>query len=113
VLGTLYFGFIAPARTKNKVQSTKHKVRFMSPKEIAAHYEAKVFDTPEAATGAGFTLTETHAPRNVWNKASAAQSLLLRLRDQKEKGEVKEIGLVLEPWRVTGCYLPNEASDKL
>ncbi len=83
----------------------------MSPKEIAAHYEAKVFDTADAATGAGFTLTETHAPRNVWNKASAAQSLLLKLREQKEKGEVKEIGLVLEPWRVTGCYLPNEMSQ--
>jgi hypothetical protein len=79
----------------------------MSPKEIAAHYEAKVFDSPEKATEAGFTLTETHEPRNVWNKASAAQSLLLTLRDQKDRGEIKEIGLVLEPWRVTGCYLPN------
>ena len=64
----------------------------MNPKEIAAHYEAKVFDTPEAATGAGFTLTETMAPRNVWNKASAAQSLALKLRDKKDKGEAKEIG---------------------
>jgi hypothetical protein len=82
----------------------------MSPKEIAAHYEARVFDSPEAATTAGFTLTETHAPRNVWNKASAAQSLLLRLRDQKVKGEVTEIGLVLERWKVSGCYLPTEAS---
>jgi len=85
----------------------------MSPKEIAAHYEAKVFDSPESATTAGFTLTETHEPRNVWNKASAAQSLMLKLRDKKEKGEVKEIGLVLEPWKVTGCYLPNEMSDEL
>jgi hypothetical protein len=91
----------------------------MNPKEIAAHYEAKVFDTPEAATSAGFTLTETLAPRNVWNKASAAQSLMLKLRDQKDKGELKEIGLVIEPWRVTGCYVPNESeqpavmSDKL
>ena len=85
--------------------------RTMSPKEIAAHYEAKVFDSPEAATTAGFTLTETHEPRNVWNKASAAQSLMLKLRDQKEKGEVKEIGLVIEPWKVTGCYLPNEAEQ--
>ncbi|MFN2578726.1 MAG: hypothetical protein ABR607_13665 [Pyrinomonadaceae bacterium] len=82
----------------------------MSPKEIAAHYEAKVFDSPEAATSAGFTLTEIHEPRNVWNKASAAQSLMLKLRDQKEKGEVKEIGLVIEPWKVTGCYLPNDTS---
>ncbi|HEV8588865.1 MAG TPA: hypothetical protein VGQ72_08310 [Pyrinomonadaceae bacterium] len=82
----------------------------MTPKEIAAHYEAKVFDSPETATQAGFTLTETHAPRNVWNKASAAQSLLLKLRAQKEKGDVKEIGLVIEPWKVTGCYLPNESA---
>jgi len=82
----------------------------MSPKEIAAHYEAKVFDSPDAATGAGFTLTETHAPRNVWNKASAAQSLVLKLREKKEKGEAKEIGLVIEPWSVTGCYVPNETS---
>jgi len=80
----------------------------MSPKEIATHYGAKIFDTPEAATAAGFTLTETHAPRNVWNKASAAQSLLLKLRDKKDKGELKEIGLVIEPWKVTGCYLSND-----
>ena len=83
----------------------------MSPKEIAAHYEAKVFDAPDAAKGAGFVLTETLAPRNVWNKASAAQSLLLKLREKKEKGEVNEIGLVIEPWSVTGCYLPNEAAQ--
>jgi hypothetical protein len=82
----------------------------MSPKEIAAHYEAKVFDAPQAAQGAGFVLTEKMAPRNVWNKASAAQSLLLKLREKKEKGEVSEIGLVIEPWSVTGCYLPNETA---
>jgi hypothetical protein len=80
----------------------------MSPKEIAAHYEAKVFDSADAAAKAGFSITETLAPRNVWNKASAAQSLLLSLRDKKDRGEVKDIGLVIEPWAVTGCYLPNE-----
>jgi hypothetical protein len=83
----------------------------MTPKEIAAHYEAKVFDTPDAATSAGFSLTESYVPRNVWNKASAAQSLMLRLREKKENGEAKEIGLVIEPWSVTGCYLPNEGSS--
>jgi len=82
----------------------------MTPKEIAAQYEAKVFDTPEAAKVSGFVLTETLAPRNVWNKASAAQSLLLKLREKKEKGEVTEIGLVIEPWSVTGCYLPKETA---
>jgi hypothetical protein len=83
----------------------------MTPKEIAAHYEAKVFDSPETAKTAGFALTETHTPRNVWNKASVAQSLLLKLREKKEKSEVKEIGLVIEPWSVTGCYLPNDAEQ--
>jgi hypothetical protein len=80
----------------------------MSPKEIATHYQAKIFDTPQSATAAGFVLTETYAPRNVWNKASATQSLMLGLRDKKERGEIKEIGLVNEPYQVTGCYLPND-----
>lgn len=83
----------------------------MNPKEIAAHYEAKVFDSPAAAEAAGFTLTDTHAPRNVWNKASAAQSLVLKLRDRRDKGEIKEIGLVIEPFKVTGCYLANEREN--
>jgi len=83
----------------------------MSPKEIATHYGAKLFDTADAATAAGFVLTERHAPRNVWNKASATQSLLLGLRDKKEKGEIKEIGLVNEHYAVTGCYLPNDANE--
>jgi len=85
----------------------------VSPKEIAAHYEAKVFDTAEAASSAGFSLTETFSPRNVWNKASAAQSLMLKLREKKEKGEAKEIRLVIEPWSVTGCYLPNEGDGSV
>ena len=52
----------------------------MTPKEIAAQYEAKVFDAPEAAKVAGFVLTETMEPRNVWNKASAALALFQTLR---------------------------------
>jgi hypothetical protein len=79
----------------------------MTPKEIATHYDAKVFDTPEAAKVAGFVLTETAAPRNVWNKASAANAIVLRLLDKREAGEVEEIGLVIEPFRVTGCYKPH------
>ena len=81
----------------------------MSPKEIAAHYQAKVFDTPEAAKVAGFVLTESMTPRNVWNKASATQSIVLKLVEKRAKGEAREIGLVLEPWTVTGCYAPNES----
>ncbi len=76
----------------------------MTPKEIATHYEAKVFDTPEAAKVAGFVLTETAAPRNVWNKASAASAIVLQLVQKKKSGEAEEIGLVIEPWSVTGCY---------
>ena len=80
----------------------------MTPKEIAAQYEAKVFETPEAAKVAGFVLTETMAPRNVWNKASAAQAIVTKLADIRAKGEAREIGLIIEPWSVTGCYLPEE-----
>jgi hypothetical protein len=81
----------------------------MTPKEIAAHYDAKVFDTPEAAKVAGFVLTETAQPRNVWNKASAASAIVLKLVQQKASGAADEIGLVIEPWRVTGCYKPHES----
>ena len=81
----------------------------MTPKEIAAHYEAKVFDSAEAAESAGFVLTESAQPRNVWNKASAASAIVLRLVGKKSQGEAEEIGLVIEPWRVTGCYKPHES----
>jgi hypothetical protein len=81
----------------------------MTPKEIAAHYDAKVFDTPEAAKVSGFVLTETAQPRNVWNKASAASAIVLKLVEQRAQGEAEEIGLVIEPWSVTGCYKPHEA----
>jgi hypothetical protein len=79
----------------------------MTPKEIAAQYEAKVFDTPEAAKVAGFVLTETLAPRNVWNKASAAQAIVAKLASKRASGEVADIGLIIEPWSVTGCYVPS------
>ena len=83
----------------------------MTPKEIAAHYDAKVFDTPEAARVAGFVLTDTAAPRNVWNKASAANAIVLKLVEKRESGEVGEIGLVVEPFQVTGCYKPQPAEE--
>lgn len=81
----------------------------MTPKEIATHYDAKVFDTPGAAQEAGFVLTDTAQPRNVWNKASAANAIVLKLVERKSIGEAAEIGLVIEPWRVTGCYKPHES----
>ena len=98
-------------RGSKELSPKLEELRSMSPKEIAAHYEAKVFDTPEAAKVAGFVITETLAPRNVWNKASAAQSLVLKLAKKKEQGEAKEIGLVIEPWSVTGCYRPSEPGE--
>jgi hypothetical protein len=82
----------------------------MTPKEIAAHYEAKVFESPDAAKVAGFVLTETAAPRNVWNKASAASAIVLKLVEKKSRGEAEEIGLVIEPWSVTGCYRPQSSA---
>ena len=83
----------------------------MTPKEIAARYDAKVFDSPDAAKVAGFVLGETLAPRNVWNKASAASAIILKLVDKKASGEAEEIGLVIEPWRVTGCFKPHPAEE--
>lgn len=78
----------------------------MNPKEIAQHYEAKVFDTKEAAVASGFVLTETMSPRNVWNKASASQAIMHKLLAKKKNGEAEAIGLVLENHSVSGCYLP-------
>ncbi len=83
----------------------------MSPKEIATQYNAKVFDSPDAAKVAGFVLGETAKPRNVWNKASAASAIVLKLVDQRTSGQVDEIGLVIEPWQVTGCYKPNSNDE--
>ena len=82
----------------------------MTPKEIAAQYDAKVFDSPDAARVAGFVLTETMTPRNVWNKASAASAIVLKLVEQRARGAAAEIGLVIEPWSVTGCYKPAEVT---
>lgn len=84
----------------------------MSPKELAAHYQAKVFETPEAAEAAGFVLTETMSPRNVWNKASAAQAIMHNLLARKRQGEATEIGLVLESFSVTGCYKKGGMRDE-
>jgi hypothetical protein len=90
---------------KSAIENRKFE---MTPKEIAAQYGAKVFDTPDAAKVAGFVLTETAAPRNVWNKASAAQAIVTKLVQRRESGDATEIGLIIEPWSVTGCYLPAE-----
>jgi len=76
----------------------------MSPKEIAQRYEAKIFETPEAAEAAGFVLTERMAPRNTWNKTSATHAIIAKLVERKRKGQASEIGIVLDSSSVTGCY---------
>lgn len=83
----------------------------MTPKEIATQWEAKVFDSPEKAQEAGFVLTESAQPRNVWNKASAASAIVLKLVQQRSRGDAQEIGLVIEPWRVTGCYKATDNTN--
>jgi hypothetical protein len=83
----------------------------MSPKELATHYGAKVFETKEAARAAGFVLTETHTPRNIWNKASAAQAIMHKLLAKRASGEAKEVGMVLENYSVSGCYLPAQSQE--
>ncbi|MEA2175993.1 MAG: hypothetical protein QOD00_3585 [Blastocatellia bacterium] len=76
----------------------------MNLKELAAHYEAKVFETREAAEEAGYVLTETMSPRNTWNKASAASAIIHKLLARKRSGEADAIGLILDSRSVTGCY---------
>ena len=82
----------------------------MTPKELANHYGAKIFDAAEAARAAGFVITTSMSPRNVWNKASAAQAIMFELRQKLKREEAAEIGLILEPFSVTGCYLPKNSS---
>jgi hypothetical protein len=81
----------------------------MNPKELAAKYEAKIFDSASAAEAAGFVLTETYAPRNIWNKMSAAQVIISKLVQLRKSGEAAEIGLVNDGYSVSGCYKKTEA----
>lgn len=82
----------------------------MHPRELAAHYGAKVFDGVAAAEAAGFVITTRLAPRNVWNKASAAQAIMFELRQKLKKEEAAEVGLIIEKDSVTGCFLPTSAA---
>ena len=78
----------------------------MHPKDLAAKYDVKVFDGTAAAESAGFTLGQRMAPRNVWNRDSAAAAVLYDLIGKRKRGEVSDIALVLEVGGVTGCYVP-------
>ena len=76
----------------------------MHPKDLAAKYEVKVFDSPTAAEAAGFRLGQRMSPRNVWNRDSAASAILFDLLKKKKSGEVSEVALVLETGSVAGAY---------
>ena len=76
----------------------------MHPKDLAAKYEVKVFDSPSAAEAAGFRLGQRMSPRNVWNRDSAASAVLFDLIGKRKRGEVSDIALVLEIGSVAGAY---------
>jgi hypothetical protein len=76
----------------------------MHPRDLAARHEAKVFDSTEAAEKEGFTLGQSATPRNAWNRDSAASAILYDLVARKRRGEVSEIGLVLDGYSVTGAF---------
>jgi methylphosphotriester-DNA--protein-cysteine methyltransferase len=76
----------------------------MHPKDLAAKYEVKVFDSPTAAEAAGFRLGQRMSPRNVWNRDSAASAILFDLLKRKKQGEFSEVALVLETASVAGAF---------
>lgn len=76
----------------------------MHPKDLAAKYDVKVFDSPSAAEAAGFQLGQRMSPRNLWNRDSAASAILFDLLRKKKSGEVSEIALVLETASVAGAF---------
>jgi methylphosphotriester-DNA--protein-cysteine methyltransferase len=80
----------------------------MHPKDLAARYEVKVFDSPTAAEAAGFRLGRRMSPRNVWNRDSAASAILFDLLGKRRRGEVSEVALVLEVSSVAGAYKAAE-----
>lgn len=82
----------------------------MHPKDLAAKYEVKVFDSPTAAEAAGFQLGQRMSPRNVWNRDSAASAILFDLLKKKKAGEVSDVALVLEINAVAGAF--KEGNDE-
>jgi len=76
----------------------------MNPRDLAARHEAKIFDTAEAAEKDGFTLGQSATTRNAWNRDSSAAAILYDLVGRKRRGELTEIGLVLDTRGVTGAF---------
>ena len=75
----------------------------MHPKDLAAKYDVKVFDSTAAAEAAGFTLGRRTEPRNVWNRDSSAAAILYDLIGKRKRGEAAEVALVLDPNGVAGA----------
>ena len=84
----------------------------MHPKDLAAKYDVKVFDSPSAAETAGFRLGQRMSPRNVWNRDSAASAILFDLIGKRKRGEVSEIALVLETGSVAGAFKQEAAGTE-
>jgi len=80
----------------------------MHPKDLAAKYDVKVFDSPSAAESAGFQLGQRMSPRNVWNRDSAASAIIFDLLKKRKSGEVSEVALVLEVNSVAGAFKGND-----
>jgi hypothetical protein len=76
----------------------------MHPQDLAKKYDAKVFDSTQAAETAGYTLGQSMQPRNSWNRDSAAQAIFYDLLRRKQRGELSEIGLVLDGYTVAGAF---------
>jgi methylphosphotriester-DNA--protein-cysteine methyltransferase len=76
----------------------------MHPKDLAAKYDVKVFDSPTAAEAAGFRLGQRMSPRNVWNRDSAASAILFDLLKKRKSGEVSDVAIVLETGSVAGAF---------
>ncbi len=83
----------------------------MHPKDLAAKYDVKVFDSPTAAETAGFKLGRRMSPRNVWNRDSAASAILFDLIGKRKRGEVSEVALVLEINAVAGAFKEVDSSQ--
>ena len=83
----------------------------MHPKDLAAKYEDKVFDSPAAAEAAGFHLGQRMSPRNIWNRDSAASAILFDLLAKRKRGEVSDIALILEINAVAGAFKDAQAAD--
>jgi methylphosphotriester-DNA--protein-cysteine methyltransferase len=83
----------------------------MHPKDLAAKYEVKVFDSPAAAEAAGFQMGQRMSPRNIWNRDSAASAILFDLIGKRKRGEVSEVALVLETASVAGAFKEVDSSQ--